>query len=430
MMTDESQAADVVDVWKCPHKFKGGERMDAENVVDDTQLVRAERIDPGQMSLEQRRQADRLYHQLGLGPVVEKVLKGFNSSLAGMDRTTDRIFGPFDVRGRAEAVSKITALATYAALSQHYNEEVSNLEKEIDKTQAERDKERDNYDSLVQKVADIVGGDYNELKADYSELVGKLSQVEGLQSRVAALDKERGELAQNYESRMEALQEERREETKHLRAQLEHANNEKEEQAQRYDAQIASLQQEHWEEVSHLRSQVEELNTEKSQLTERYEAEMAKTREEHRAEVDKLAGQISEQRVTIERLHAENQNLDRELGRLKKEHADLQERHGSLSADHRDVQARLESLSTDYSRLKATVQSIGERIPYEEIRKGMGPELHTFVLKDSRVPGAVMDGVGKFIDFRKYLGIAAETGAHEAAKHTGEVLRETLDSIQ
>ncbi|MFW6150149.1 MAG: hypothetical protein ACOC6A_01305 [Chloroflexota bacterium] len=404
--------------------------MDEEKVVDEKQLVRTQKIDPGQMSLEQRRQADRLYHQLGLGPVVEKVLKGFNSSLVGMDRTTDRIFGPFDVRGRAEAVSKVAALATYAALSQHYNEEVSNLETEINKAQAERDKERDNYDSLVHKVADIVGGDYNELKADYSELVGKLSQVEGLQSRVAALDKERGELVQGYESRLQALQEEHRQETEYLRAQLEQASREKEEQAQRYDAQIASMQQEHQDEVAHLRSQVEQLNGEKAQLTERYQGEMAKAREEHRAEVDKLTAQMSEQRATIERLQAENGNLDRELERLKKEHADLQERHGSLAADHRDLESRHESLTADYGRLKATAQSIGQRIPYEEIRKGMGPELHTFLLKDSRVPGTVMDGVGKFIDFNKYLGIAAETGAHEAAKHTEEVLRETLDSIQ
>jgi chromosome segregation ATPase len=404
--------------------------MEAEKVVDDKQLVRTERIDPGQMSLEQRRQADRLYHQLGLGPVVEKVLKGFNSSLAGMDRTTDRIFGPFDVRGRAEAVSKVTALATYAALSQHYNEEVSNLEKEIDKTQAERDKERDNYDRLVQKVADIVGGDYNELKADYSELVGKLSQVEGLQSRVAALDRERGDLAQNYEARIQALQQERREETEHLKAQLDRANHEKEEQSRRYDAQTASLRQEHREEVSHLRSQLEELTTEKTQLTERYQAELSKTGEEHRTEVDKLTAQISEQRVAIERAQADNRNLDSELERLKDEHAELQERHGSLTANHRDLQARHDTLSADYGRLKTMVQSVGEGIPYEEIRKAMGPELHTFLLKDSRVPGPVMDGVGKFIDFRKYLGIAAETGAREAAKHTEEVFRETLDSIQ
>lgn len=84
-----------------------------------------------------------------------------------------------------------------------------------------------------------------------------------------------------------------------------------------------------------------------------YESRLQALQEEHRTEADELTAHISEQRATIERLQAEV----------------------------------------------------------------MGPELHTFVLKDPRVPGAVIDGVGKFIDFKKYLGIAAETGARGGEAH-------------
>jgi len=41
-----------------------------------------------------------------------------------------------------------------------------------------------------------------------------------------------------------------------------------------------------------------------------------------------------------------------------------------------------------------------------------------------------IDGVGKFIDFKKYLGITAERGAKEAYKYVEEMLGKTLGTIQ
>jgi len=38
----------------------------------------------------------------------------------------------------------------------------------------------------------------------------------------------------------------------------------------------------------------------------------------------------------------------------------------------------------------------------------------------------VIEGVGKFIDFKKYLGIAVESGAKEAYKHAEKILRKEL----
>jgi len=42
----------------------------------------------------------------------------------------------------------------------------------------------------------------------------------------------------------------------------------------------------------------------------------------------------------------------------------------------------------------------------------------------------VIDGVGKFIDFKKYLGVAVERGAKEASKYAEEILGKTLGAIQ
>ena len=101
-----------------------------------------------------------------------------------------------------------------------------------------------------------------------------------------------------------------------------------------------------------------------------------------------------------------------------------------LESEKAALISKLEQLGEDYSQLKTAITTLAEAIPYEEIRKQLGKELYTFVLKDSKVPDAVIEGVGKFIDFRKYLGIAVERGAKEAYKQAEEVLGKTLETIQ
>ena len=83
-------------------------------------------------------------------------------------------------------------------------------------------------------------------------------------------------------------------------------------------------------------------------------------------------------------------------------------------------------LREDYSQLKTAITTLAGAIPHKEIGGKLGEELHDFLLKDSKVPHMVIDGVGKFIDFRKYLGLAAEKGAEEATKQAEETLRNAL----
>lgn len=297
-----------------------------EKNIEQRQLMKIEEVSLEKMSLEQKQLADGLYHQLGLDPVVDKVLREYSESLSGMDRATDKVFGPYDIKGRADAVAKVSALVTYAAVKEQHDREVGNLESQMVVVAKERDKERKNYDKLVGKVAEVVGGDYEALKANYNEIVDRLADVE------------------------------------------------------------------------HLKSQVSNLNKEKAELTERYES--------------RIAGYESK----LEGLESEKRTLAEEFEQSKEKHSELESTY--------------ETLTGDYNQLKTAATTLADAIPYEEIKKKSGDELFAFLLKDSKVPDAVIEGVGKFIDFRKYLGIAAERGAKEAFSRVEEILGETLETIQ
>ncbi|MQY56238.1 MAG: hypothetical protein GH152_03300 [Dehalococcoidia bacterium] len=297
-----------------------------EKNIEQRQLMKIEEVSLEKMSLEQKQLADGLYHQLGLDPVVDKVLRGYSESLSGMDRATDKVFGPYDIKGRADAVAKVSALVTYAALKEQHDREVGNLESQMVVVAKERDKERKNHDKLVGKVAEVVGGDYEALKANYNEIVDRLADVEHLKSQVAILSKEKAELTERYES------------------------------------QIAG-----------------------------YESK-------------------------LEGLESEKGTLAGELEQLKEKHSELESTY--------------ETLTRDYNQLKTAATMLADAIPYEEIKKKSGDELFAFLLKDSKVPSAVIEGVGKFIDFKKYLGLAAERGAKEALNRVEEVLGETLETVQ
>ncbi|MFC1893391.1 hypothetical protein ACFLYR_05110 [Chloroflexota bacterium] len=171
-----------------------------EKSADKREPLKIDEVLLARMSLEQKRRAEQLYHELGLDSVVNKVLTDFPSSLSGMDRVIDKIFGVYDIKGRAEAVARLTALITHTALSEECHKKARQLEAQITSLEGERDKIRTNYDDIVHKVADIVGGNYNELKANYYELVDKLAIVEDLRSQMATLrrtlKKERAQLVE------------------------------------------------------------------------------------------------------------------------------------------------------------------------------------------------------------------------------------------
>jgi len=257
-----------------------------EKELKSSQLMKIDKLSLINMDLKERQKAEALYYQLGLDPIVSKVLTDYPEMLSGMDRVTDKILGAYDVKGRADAVAKVTALVTYAAMSEHFSKEVSEMNGEITKLSEERDHVRSNYEGLVEKVADVVGGDYQELKSNYQVLIDRLNQVESLNKQVGEQKKERAILKKDHESEVKKLK---------------------------------------W---------------------------------------------------ANETLSLEN--------------------------------------SAIWETIKQLKDSLPERIDCKEMSEQMVVELNEFLLKDSKVPKMVMEGVGKFIDFKKYLGLAVEKGAKEA----------------
>ena len=168
--------------------------------------------------------------------------------------------------------------------------------------------------------------------------------------------------------------------------------------------------------IDGLRSQIKTLDKEKEQLKERHESQIAALKNEHNEEVGNLSSQITDLDSKIKGLESEKVALTSELEQLRGN-------YDQLTATH-------ETLTRDYDQLKAAITRVAGAIPYEEIRKKLGEELYAFLLKDSKVPDMVIDGVGKFIDFKKYLGIAVERGGKEAYKHAEEILGKTLETIQ
>jgi len=139
--------------------------------------------------------------------------------------------------------------------------------------------------------------------------------------------------------------------------------------------------------IDGLRSQVKTLEQEKKRLTESYEAQIVDLKSDHYDEVAKMDSQIN----------------------------GLKDENTTLTDD-------LEQSRTDYSELKTGLSALAAEIPYENMGKLLGKELHAFVLKDSKVPSIVIDGVGKFIDFEKYLGVAAERGATDVRQQIEQLL--------
>ena len=150
--------------------------------------------------------------------------------------------------------------------------------------------------------------------------------------------------------------------------------------------------------IDGLRSQIKTLDEEKNQLRESSESQITALNNEHDEKVGNLRSQIAEMESRIAALESEKTVLTNDLTQLRE----------------------------DYNKLKTTIVTLAVAIPHEEIGEKLGEELYAFLLEDSKVPDMVIDGVGKFIDFRKYLGIAAGKGAEVASKHAEDILRDML----
>jgi hypothetical protein len=150
--------------------------------------------------------------------------------------------------------------------------------------------------------------------------------------------------------------------------------------------------------IDGLRAQIVKLENEKEQQRQDYESRIETLNKDHEQAAQDLNARIDGLDSRIKELESEKTALAGDLGQLQE----------------------------DYNRLKETISTLVANIPGEEIGSRLGEELHDFILKDSKVPDMVIEGVGKFIDFRKYLAMAAGQGAEQASKQAEQLLRDAL----
>jgi len=214
-----------------------------------------------------------------------------------------------------------------------------------------------------------------------------------------------------------------------------------EEQRDRANANYAELM---GRVVGILGNEYKELRIDSNTLMERLTATLGENLE--KAGVDHKA--LAERLADIDGLRAQIKTLDKEKEQLKEKYelqiAARDSKISGLESEKTGITSKLEQsrvdyeqlttlhqkLEREYDKLKTASASVSQAIPYEEIRKKLAEEVHAFLLKDSRIPGAVIDGVGKFIDFEKYLGIAVERGGREACKRAEEILGKTSGRSQ
>jgi hypothetical protein len=146
--------------------------------------------------------------------------------------------------------------------------------------------------------------------------------------------------------------------------------------------------------IDGLRSRITNLEKEREQLKEKHESQTTLLQSEHKEEIGNLKSQIAEMGSRIEGLESEKTTLGNDLEQLKK----------------------------DYEQLKTAITALAEAVPGEEIGQQLSDGLYSFLLEDSKVPKTVIGGVGKFIDFKKYLGVAANQGAKEVCKRIDGIL--------
>ena len=343
-------------------------------------------IKVNEIGMEEAQLAEQLYSSAGLDPVVDAGLKDYDKHLQREDKLISKVFGPrgSDIKGYGEAVAKRVALAVYGLLNKQYGGKVGDLRSYLMALEEERDRANMRYDELMGRVVGILGDEYKELRTDSKEFMERFTTVLGEDLEKSRIDHEAlaGKLA----------------DIDGLRSQINTLNKEMEQLKERHKSQMTALKNEHDEEVGDLRSQIETLGKEREQLKGKHKSQMTALKNEHDEEVGDLRSQIV--------------NLDSEIKGLESEKT-------TLTSD-------LAQFRRDYDQLKITITTLAETISQEEIGERLRDEAYALLLKDSKVPDMVINRVGKFIDFRKYLGLAATKGAEEAIGQADEILRNTL----
>jgi chromosome segregation ATPase len=263
-----------------------------------------------------------------------------------------------------DPVARRVAFAVYALMNKQYGGKVGDLRSYIMTLEDERNRANARYDELMGRVVGILGEEYKELRTDSKVFMEKLNTTLGEDLKESRID---------------------------------------------HEALAAKLA-----DIDGLRSQITALKAAKKELKETYESQI-KTLEADKKDLKKT------HESQISGLKSE---FSREEGSLKSQIDGLDADIKELESGKEALRTELEQSRKDYAELKEALAALAAAVLDEEKRQKLSQELYRFVLKDSKVPGAVIKGVGQFIDFKKYLAIAVETGATETGKRIEGILEE------
>ena len=324
---------------------------------------RTDLMKAGEMALEDRQLAEQLYNSAGLDPMVDAGLKDYDKRLPQEDKLLNRMFGQrtTDMKAYGGAVAKRVAFAVYTLLNKQYGGKVGDLRSHIMALEEQRDRAKANYDELMGRVVGILGSEYRDLRIDSNALMGKLTATLGDNLEKTGID---------HKALAESLAD-----------------------------------------IDGLRAQIKTLDKKNEQLKEKQELKIVALKSEHREEVGDLKSQIAAR--------------DSKISILELDKADVADKLGQSKAGYDQLMTSHQKLEREHDKLKTASATVSQAVPYEEITKKLSEEMHAFLLKDSKVPGAVIEGVGKFINFEKYLGIAVDRGAREACKRAEKILGKT-----
>lgn len=320
------------------------------------------RID--EMSLEESQLAEQLYNNAGLDPVIDAGLKDYDERMQIENRFLNKVLGPreSDIKGYGESVARRVAFAVYALLNKQYGGKVGDLRSYIMTLEDERNRANARYDELMGRVVGILGEEYKEMRTDSKVFMEKLNATLGEDLKESRID---------------------------------------------HEALAAKLA-----DIDGLRSQINALKADKKDL-----------KETHEAQIKALESDKKELKKTYEsQISGLKSGFSREEGSLKSQIAGLDADIKELESGKEALRNGLEQSRKDYSELKEEMAALAAAVLDEKTRQELSQELYRFVLKDSKVPGAVIKGVGQFIDFKKYLGVAVETGAKETGKSIEGIL--------
>ncbi|UCD10026.1 MAG: hypothetical protein JSU79_05140 [Dehalococcoidales bacterium] len=428
------------------------EEKSQEIEQDTTSIVQVE-----DMTVDEIQLTEQLYYSAGLDPIVDAGIQDYDKKIEQENKLINKVFGTrgSDVRGYGEAVARRVSYAIYNLLNTQYGGRVGNMKSYIMSLEEERDHANRRYDDLMGRVIGILSDEYKDLRTDSQEFIEKLTQtlgddlkdakidqkalaerladIDGLRAQITALSNEKEQLKDKHESLITELKNGHKEEVKNLEAQIDTLNKEQVTLNDKHESQIVGLKNEHKEEVKNLEAQIDTLNKEQVKLNDRHESQIDAMNKEQVKLNDKHDSQLAElksgHKEEIGNLKSQIETLNKETVRLNEEHqaqvADLESKIEGLESEKTTLTGDLTELRNDYSELKAAIATLAETVPGEETGKKQSEDLYSFILKDSKVPSAVLKGVDQFIDFKKYLAMAVENGVKEVCTRVEKILTAT-----